>query len=292
MAVFNVPTRLAFQTILVPTDFSACSRAALAWAGMIARKAHGKVVVAHVISPERWHLVNPQELHPALCQTRQSAQKRMCSLLKTADLRGVEIDTYLKEGEFRDVLCGVARERGVELLVVGTRGRKGLTKLLLGSTAEQVCRVAPWPILLVGPKVDSKRVPKIDRMLFPTDLSAISLGALPVVLALAEQHGARLRFVHVLSDAVDASGREFALHRLKNDFDPMVTDRTKLSHEPEFAVEVGPAASAIRRMAREWDADVVAVGTHRPGTLAAHLPGDLVYDVVCDAHCPVLTIGD
>lgn len=292
MAVFNVPTRLAFQTILVATDFSASSRAALACAGAIARKAHGKVVLAHVISPERWHLVNPQELHPALCQTRQSAQKKMSSLLKTADLRGVEIDTLLKEGEVRKELCGVAHERGAELVVVGTKGRKGLAKLLLGSTAEEVCRVAPCPILMVGPKVDPKRVRNFERILFPTDLSAISLAALPVVLALAEQHQSRLRFVHMVAGEDDSDGREFALQQLKNEFGLLITDRVKLAHEPEFTVEYGPAAATIRKIAGEWEADLVALGTQKPGTLAAHLPGDLVYEIVCDAHCPVLTISD
>lgn len=291
MAVFNVPTRLAFQTILVATDFSASSRAALACAGAIARKAHGKVVLAHVISPERWHFVNPQELHPALCQTRQTAQKKMCSLLRTADLRGIEVDTFLKEGELREVLCKLAHERSAELLVVGTRGRKWLGKLLFGSTAKEVCRVAPCPILLVGPKV-AKQESKIERILFPTDLSAPSLGALPVVLALAEQHEARLRFVRVVGEDGLDGGREFALKQLQNEFGPLLTQRTNLAHQPEFAIEIGPAAAAIRRTTDEFQADLIAMGTHRPGTLESHLPGDLVYDIVSDARCPVLTIFD
>lgn len=292
MAVFNVPTRLAFQTILVATDFSVSSRAALVCAGAIARKAHGKVLLAHVISPERWHFVNPEDLHPLLCQTRQSAQKKMCSLLKSADLRGVEIDTYLKEGELRKVLCGLAHERGAELVVVGTKGRNRLAKLLFGSTAEEVCRVAPCPILMVGPKVDPKRTLKIERILFPTDLGATSLGALPVVLALAQQHEAQLRFVRMLPEGDENGGQEFALQQVKNEFGPLITQRTRLAHEPEFSVEYGPAAQTIRRMAIEWDADLIAIGTHKPGTLATHLPGDLVYDIVCDARCPVLTISD
>lgn len=291
MAVFNVPNRLAFQTILVATDFSASSRAALACAGMIARKAHGKVVLAHVISPERWHFVNPQELHPALCQTRQTAQKKMCSLLKAADLRGVEIDTFLKEGELRDVLCRLAHERKAEMLVVGTKGRKGLSKLLFGSTAEEVCHVAPCPILLVGPKVDAKRGSKLEKILFPTDLSGPSLGALPVVLALAELNGARLRFVHMVPEGDDGGSQEFALKQLQNEYGSVLTQRTRLAYDPEFKVEAGPPVPAILRMAAEWDADLIAMGAHRPGTLASHLPGDLVYDIVCDARCPVLTIS-
>ncbi|HYH01215.1 MAG TPA: universal stress protein [Terriglobales bacterium] len=291
MAVFNVPTRLAFQTILVATSFSASSRPALAWAGAVARRAGGKVIVAHVKTP-RWQVVNPHAVHPALCQPTRSAEKKLCSLLKSADLRGVEIDTLLKEGDFREVLCSIAHERGAELLVVGTKGRRGLGKLLFGSTAEDVCRVAPCPIVLVGPKVGAEQEPSISRILFPTDLSAPSLGALPIVLALAEQHESKLRLVRMLEEGGDDGGREFALKQLESEFGPLLTHRTRLSHEPEFAVETGPAAASIRRIAREWPADLIAVGTHRPGTLASHLPGDLVYDIACDAHCPVLTISD
>lgn len=293
MAVLNVPTRLAYQSLLVATDFSAHSQVALACAATIARKSKGKIYVAHVISPDIWPLGGPEDLHPALCKTRRSAEKKIASLLKSESLRDVYTDVLLKEGDLRTVLCKLTHDYNADLLVVGTRGRKGLSKLLFGSTAEDVCRAAPCPIMLIGPKVKAERKVKLDKIVFPTDLSAPSLGALPSVLALAEQHGAWLKFVRIMAaDSDEQNNKDFALAKLQMEFGPVLTERTRLAHAPEFAIEFGPPAATILRVAKEWDGDLIAMGSQRPGTLASHFPGDLVYDVVCDSPCPVLTIAD
>lgn len=287
MAVANVPTRLAFQTLLVATNFSAPSKAALAYASVIARKSQGKVLVAHVISPERWP-TSPEDLHPALCQTRRMVQKKMAMLLKYPPLSGVDVEAIFREGELRHVLCEIVRSHCADLLIVNTRGSKGLKKLLLGSRVESVCHVAPCPILLVGPKASGSPA-SFERILFPTDLSPVSLGALPTVLALAAQHRATLRFVRICRSIEDA---DLNLSEMQDEIGPALTERAGLSKPPEYSVEIGEPAEAVLGAAREWRSDLIAMGAHRPGTLATHLPGDIVYDVVCDAPCPVLTISD
>lgn len=291
MAVLNVPTRLAFQSVVVATDFSAHSQVALACAAAVARRSRGKVYIAHVISPDIWPMGGPEDLHPALCRTKRSAEKKISLLLKSDKLRGVDTDVVLKKGDFRSVLCKLTRDYNADLLIVGTRGRKGLGKLLFGSTAEDVCRSAPCPIMLVGPRVTADTEMKFDKVLFPTDLSAPSLGALPVVLALAEQHEATLKFARFASEDDDPK-QEFSLAQLQHEFGPILTERTRLPKPPEFAIESGPPRATILKMAKEWGADLIAMGSHRPGTLATHLPGDLVYEIVCDSPCPVLTISE
>ena len=291
MAVMNLPTRLAFQSVVVATDFSPHSDIALACAAVIARRSKGKVCIAHVIAPPVWPLGGPEDLHPALCQKKRWAEKKMCGLLKSEKLRAVSTDVLLKEGEFRTVLCNATRDYQADLLIVGTRGRKGLSKLLFGSTAEEVCHSAPCPVMLIGPNVSTRREIKFDRILFPSDLSAPSLGALPSVLAFAEQHGSLLKFVRLLSEG-EGQDSTVALCQLERDYMPTFTARTRLLKPPEFAVNFGDSAAEILRMAREWRADLVAIGAHRPGTLASHFPGDLVYEIVCDSTCPVLTITE
>src|SRR5512133_874313 len=94
MAVANVPIRVAFQNLLVATDFSAHNHSALRYAAAIARKAQGKVYVAHVLSPSLH--IGPEDLHPALCQTRRNAERKMASVLKSAELRDVRTEAVLK----------------------------------------------------------------------------------------------------------------------------------------------------------------------------------------------------
>lgn len=288
MAVANVPIRVAFQNLLVATDFSAHNHSALRYAAAIARKAQGKVYVAHVLNPAL--RIGPEDVHPALCRFRRDAERKMASVMKSAELRDVNTEPVLKEGDFLKTLCKLAHERGADLLVLSTRGRKGISKLLLGSTVEGICNVAPCPMILVGPKVSSERTLTLDRILYPTDLSSSSIGVVPYVLALAEQHGSQIRFARLLPPQ-DESEREAERQRIQEHL-AVLTEHTRLAHKPDLVVECGEPKSTLLRLAKEWDADLIAMGAHRPGTLARHLPGDLVYDVVCDAPCPVMTVRD
>jgi nucleotide-binding universal stress UspA family protein len=289
MAVANVPIRVAFQNVLVATDFSEHNHSALRYAAAIARRAQGKVYVAHVISPS--FRIGPEDVHPALCQTRREAERKLAAVMKSAELRGVHTEPVLKEGEFPKTLCKLAHERGTDLLVLSTRGRKGISKLILGSTVEGICKVAPCPMILTGPKVGRDRQLSFDRILYPTDLSPCSLGVLPYVLALAEQDGSLVRFVRILPPENESS-IDSAKAELLTQFTSVMTARTKLAKNPEFAVECGEPQKTILDVAESWGADLIAMGAHRPGNLAAHFPGDLVYEVVCDAKCPVMTVRD
>jgi nucleotide-binding universal stress UspA family protein len=295
VALPQVASRTAFSTLLVPTDLSPRSRKALSCAVSLARTSNAKILLAHVVNPERWHLVPPDEMHPALCHDRRITEKKLVRLLKSEDLKGIRTDAVIKQGDFRQVLCNIAHEQHADLVVAATHGRKGVSKLLFGSKIEEVCHRAPCPILLVGPKSKAQQQARFERVLFTTDLSAISLGALPLILAFAAEHGSRLRVARIVTeDEKKGSGgnAEFMLAQVKNEILPTVTARASLAHEPEFVVEFGSALTTILRIASEWKADLIGMGAHRPGTLAVYLPGDLAYEVACEAQCPVLTIVD
>lgn len=79
---------------------------------------------------------------------------------------------------------------------------------------------------------------------------------------------------------------------LESQFGALVTAQARLTKKSEFAVECGDPEKTILRMAETWDADLIAMGAHKPGTLATHFPGDLVYDIVCCATCAVMTVRD
>ena len=294
MALPHIASTTGFQTLLVATDCSPRSRNALSCAAALARSSNAKVVIAHVISPDTWHIVPPGELHPALCHERRNVERRLAGLLKAGGLSDVRTDTVIKEGDFRQVLCEIASEQKADLLVASTHGRKGLRKLLFGSKVEEVCHRAPCPVLLVGPKVREGNQLRFQRVLYATDLSPLSLAALPLALAFVAQHHAQMKVARILeqptSEITDASA--FALAQTKNEILPAVTQRAGLKSEPEFEIAYGSAKEAILRVAAQWNADLIGIGSHRPGSLAVYLPGDLAYDVACDAGCPVLTIVD
>lgn len=293
MALPQISSSAGFNTLLVATDLSARSKRGLFCAAALARRSRARLLVAHVINPERWHLVSPEDLHPSLCHERRTVEKKLSNLLKSEELQGVRVDTVIKEGDFRRMLCEIAHEQHADLLIVATHGRTGLSKFLLGSKMEEVCQRAPCPVLLVGPKAVMTEQLQFDKLLYATDLSTLSLAALPLILAFASQYGSRLRITRVIQNGSQANGKkDFALAQTKAEIAPAITTRAGLPSEPEFDVQFGVAKETILRAASEWNANLIGIGVHRPGTLAVYLPGDLAYDVACDAHCPVLTIID
>lgn len=290
MAVSQLSSSVAFKTLLAATDLSGHSKRGLVCAAALARQSNAKLLVAHVISPEGWRMVSSDELHPALCHDRKMIEKRLSTVLKSEELRGVRADAIIRTGEFRSTLCGIAYEHRADLLIATTHGKKGLSKLLFGSKIEEVCHHAPCPILLVGPKAKIGRQVNFTRILFATDLTALSLASLPLVLAFATQFGAHIKVSRIIAGESDKSlGKEFAIAQTKAEISPVI-NRAGVTCEPEYDVEFGAAKNMILKAALKWGADVIGIGAQRPGTLATYLPGDLAYDVVCDAHCPVLTI--
>ena len=91
------------------------------------------------------------------------------------------------------------------LVVVGTHGRPGISKVLMGSVAERIFRQASCPVLTVGPNVSGEPEAIVDMhtILFPTDFSPESVAAVPYATSLAQEHQARVYLLHVTSGAVD-----------------------------------------------------------------------------------------
>lgn len=278
-----------FNTLLVAADLSPKSRKALSCAVSLARKSHARILVAHVTNPGLPSLVGPDEINPVLCTEHKKTQKKLAHLLTCERLQGLEIDTVIKSGAIASTLRDIAHQRHADLILAAIQGRKGVSKLLFGSTAQAVCQHAPCPIMLLGPHVN-KLDNNFERLMYATDLSPQSLGALPLFLAFASQCRSRIKIVRIVAQM--NGDREFVLEQAKCEILPAITSRAGLAHPPEFEVRCGSAGEQILQAAIEWPADTIGIGASRPGTLAMYLSGDLAYDVACDAHCPVLTVID
>jgi nucleotide-binding universal stress UspA family protein len=139
---------LNIQTILSPVDFSECSQAAFQIALTLARDYRARLIVLHVaVSPP---FVTPGEFERALQRLdgyRSELENRLRQLYPSDSIAGVEY--RIQDGDPTIEILGVAREARCDLLVMGTHGRIGLGRMLLGSVAEKVVRKAACPILTV-----------------------------------------------------------------------------------------------------------------------------------------------
>jgi nucleotide-binding universal stress UspA family protein len=142
---------LPFKTVLFATDFSPASKVAFNVAAALARDYRARVIVLHVIEPVRMGFseftsyIGPDE-------DKGEAMK----LLSTIVVPKVSIEHRLLEGDPATVIVETAAETGADLIIMGTMGRSGLTRLVMGSVAEEVLRRAPCPVLTIRGAVTVK----------------------------------------------------------------------------------------------------------------------------------------
>lgn len=301
-----------FQHILVATDFSEASRRALSDALALAAQHDASLTVLHAIAPEP--AVINFEKAAELGRSRQEAQRQMRQFLSDIGPHHNIEHILLRNGPVAKVLEAVIREEEIDLLVIGTRGRGGLRKLALGSVAEELLRLAPCPVLTVGPKAEMKKLAQAAEfrtILFATDFGQASQKALRLALSLAEVNQGQIILLHMLPPVIAASAgvyafspssavaeevqtwrataRTDALHQLKACIPP----DTKLAQEAEYIVEAEFLPEGVLRAATVRKADLIVMGANHVVSprAAAHYPWSLVHEVVRDACCPVLTVA-
>lgn len=142
-------TDFSLRTLLVPTDFSAGSLAAVEYALALASWSRADVVLLHVMEPTVYS-VDFAFTHPDIsAEIRQGATESLRQLTEDARSRGVRAEHALAAGTPFVEIGKVAADRKADLIVMGTHGRTGLAHAVLGSTAERVVRFAPCPVLTV-----------------------------------------------------------------------------------------------------------------------------------------------
>jgi nucleotide-binding universal stress UspA family protein len=142
------------RRILHATDFSRASRPAFKWALDLARANRARLLILHVMTPPALVLPGEGYVSPAVYETldasaRRQAQKGLAALVARARAAGVRATAVLREGVPHELIARAARSLKADVVVIGTHGRSGLTRVLLGSVAGRVVATAPRPVLTV-----------------------------------------------------------------------------------------------------------------------------------------------
>ncbi|HYP52671.1 MAG TPA: universal stress protein [Pyrinomonadaceae bacterium] len=150
------------RTILLPTDFSECARHALPAAAGLARRMGARLICLHVVEPMVptvgfTPIAEPLPLADLSEQLEDSAERELPKLARCEECAGLDVEDVIARGEAASEIVRVARERGVDLIVISSHGRTGLGRMLFGSTAESVVRHAHCPVLVVKPTEKSDR---------------------------------------------------------------------------------------------------------------------------------------
>jgi nucleotide-binding universal stress UspA family protein len=301
---------ISLKNILFATDFSEASQAALPYAAAIARRYDSQLHIAHIVSPASYiipsqpgDLVTIDSIHEAALADVGQRMETLALHLAT-----VPHHTYVREGEVWENLSDLILAHDIDLLVVGTHGRTGVEKLVLGSTAEEILRLAPCPVLTVGPKIagrakltaiegEGKDLTPVEvsvrQIVYATDFSPESLAAAPFATSLAQEFQSKLTLLHVIERSKEKDHQtepiDLALQRLGK----LVPEEASQWCSPRPSVHFGPPAECILQEAQDSEADLIVLGVRAAaGHLGAatHLPWATAHKVIAQAHCPVLTI--
>jgi nucleotide-binding universal stress UspA family protein len=293
MQALQTNTRISLRNILVATDFSKPSKAALPYAIGLAQQYGAKVFVAHALSPEP-HLTVPLEPMPVSDDLVWLDANRNLAKFVPADSPGnPPCEAILRRGGFWDVISNIIQENKIDLVVSGTHGRQGLRKLVLGSDAEKIYRRAMCPVLSVGPRVLPIKNAgwKLKQILFPTDGSEGSLKALPHALSFAEENQADLILVQFIP-LTPPEYRESFEASVQENLRGLVPPEAGAWCTLEFMVRFEFPAEGILRLAAERQANLIVMGVKRSAEAAVstHLPWTIASQVIAAAPCPVLTV--
>jgi nucleotide-binding universal stress UspA family protein len=277
-----------YDRILVATDGSETAATAVDGAIRLADRLDADLHAIHVTPPDDG--APPLDSSDAL-----DPDALLDDLAARADERDVPISTAVRSNE-----SGVARgildhaaDRDVDLLVMGTQGRTGLDRFVLGSVAERVLRSSPAPVLTVRA---STPVEELDDILVATDGSEGAAAAVTHAVDLAAAADATLPVVPVVEVTVAwPTAAERVLDRMEEAGREAVdraVDRAERADVPavEATLLSGSPYRAIVDYAGEVDADVTVVGTHGRSGLDRFLLGSVAERVVRTAGTPVLAV--
>jgi nucleotide-binding universal stress UspA family protein len=299
---------IEFTRILCPIDFSESSIRSLAHAAALANWYEAQLTVLHVVPTfdpiqvrgdlgEPVQVVNPVPQEEVLEELRRAIER--ATLRQTPTLAA-------EAGNTTGTIIEQALSLRADLIVMGTHGRRGFKRLLLGSVTEAVLHQASCPVLTVPPRAGAAASEAVTfkRILCPIDFSPSALQALAFALDLARQADGRVTLVHVIEwlaeeetlasrasihfnvpeyrQALAADAQE----RLRG----LVAEESRTWADIETVLAFGRAHREILRAAEHNRADLVVMGAQGRGGLDLALFGSATQQVVRGAACPVLTV--
>jgi nucleotide-binding universal stress UspA family protein len=292
MQAVQARTRITLKNILFATDFSPSADLAAPIAVQIAQRYGAKVYGIHVNRFDDYTATVPNAW-AAMAEAAERESKEQAQRLNK-QLEGVEHEAVIGEGNTWAVISDVIEKKEIDLVVLGTRGRTGFGKVLLGSVAEQILRQCSCPVLTVGPHVNpwSEEYAKMREILYATDLATDTPIAAPYAISLAQENQAHLVLLHVIQDpkAGDLVDSPEVMDCKERKLQQMVTEQAGLWCEPTYIVEKGPAAEKILDVSKRRHTDLIVLGARPAKGFATHLSLGTVQKVVSQATCPVLTV--
>lgn len=295
---------LRLKNLLLARDFSSTSDQALHFALELARRSGATLHLLYADVMYTDPLEAEVPLPPLTEEERAKVRERLTTDSTGRSLENLD-EVFLEYAVERDVaaapaILSYASDNDVDIIILGTHGRRGVRRVLLGSVAEEVLRAADRPVITVRGEQDIEDWQHIERILVPLDFSEHAETALSTAREFAAMYGAKLDLLHIIEDTLHPAfyvGGASSIYEMVPDIENQVRDEldamVSRSGGPDVPYEVhvrtGHAARDIAAFADEHT-DLIIMPTHGLTGLERFLIGSIAEKVVRRAEVPVLTL--
>ena len=291
---------MMIKNILCPIDRSPSSLQAFDRAIALARWQGARLHVLEVIESVALPAGSVSRQHAVPNEARAALEKDLRQMLVSRRASDVKVEIVMREGNVVREILAQARDSRADLVVIGSHGRGGVQRLVLGSVAEKVLRQAPCPVLTIRRGVSRVRRnrPPFKTILCPTDLSKAGNKALVYAKRLARAADARLIVMNAVEWPFGSAVTSGPMAELQNGLEETARKAlVRLLPRPgadrpaaEAIVVHGKASAAILKVARARSADLIVMGLSGRGALDVALLGSTTHYVIRRGEWPVLTV--
>jgi nucleotide-binding universal stress UspA family protein len=269
----------SIEKIVVGTDFNQLAAAALSFAGGMAGRAGAELIVVYADTfdpPAEFTASQLRHIAETIERSRTKAREQLEAHVAKQIARGVVWKAVVADGFPATSISDIAGAEGADFITLGTHGRGGLQRLVIGSVAEAVIRQALVPVLTVR----STELPAaVRRVICPVNASFTAAAAASQAAHIAGALGAELTLLHVSTGAGETDFDAEAL--VPSGLGTIVLRR---------AVEDDHASSEILRIADSGDYDLIVVGAEHKLLRDVTLFGTTTVSVTRHARTPVMTV--
>jgi nucleotide-binding universal stress UspA family protein len=295
---------IQIRRILCPVDFSEFSRRALDHAAALARWYGAELTIIHVspLMPTIFGFEPAPSAAVLAPFDREAVGRELLAFVGEMAQERPTPELRVLAGPTVRTILSLAAEAGTDLIVLGTHGRAGFERFMLGSVTEKVVRRAPCPVLTVPRRAEGMPERALfGRILCGVDFSDASRRAVDYALSLAQEAKAHVTLLHVVEWLPEESFSKYPQFDVDHYRRTLMTDaRAKLEQlvpedarnwcEPDTRLVSGKPYQEILRIAADQRSDLIVLGVHGCGPVDRMLFGSTTQAVVRQASCPVLTI--
>jgi len=299
-------TELPIQNVVHPTDFSTCARTALSYAIQMARRHRATLHLLHVgpalnDDADRAADERGAEKSERNQPVTRTVEDQLDVLATAAGADDVDVVTTHQRGVAPGpVIIAYADNQEADLIVMGTHGRRGARRIILGSVAEEVVRQASCSVMTVRDKGDDVAPFPLDRLLVPVDLSEYTKPIFRVACEAADTYGAHLNLLHVVEPLPFPRPLvgSVTIHDLVPDpterANEQLTQLMSSATAPDVPIDSrvveGHAAQKIIEQAEALSSNLIMMASHGLSGIEGFLLGSVTARVVRRAPCPVFVV--